>query len=338
VAQSQDSLGVSIFTDVYLSWFPHSSKVSRLPYIVNYTGTNRTNINFAAASLHYQRNHFRTNLGLMTGNYAKTNLSSEDKWARNIYEANIGYRFTSDKEVWLDVGVLPSHIGFESVPSKNNWAATRSLVADLSPYYETGMRLSYRPNKQWYFSIMALNGWQRITAPLADFGKSWGMQISYEPLSGLLINSSSFIGKVTTEKKDITTRIYSNLFATYKISPRLSVMGGWDWGIQENRTKQWNTLLLNSRYALFKNLFTNLRYEYVSDPRSIFRPDLTNNVGNKVNMTSFNIDFIPVKVAMLRVEVNYAFSPSSIFPSADFNNKNQLSFYLIASINMDYSK
>jgi hypothetical protein len=36
---------------------------------------------------------------------------------------------------------MPSHIGFESVISADCWTLTRSLLAENSPYYETGMRL-----------------------------------------------------------------------------------------------------------------------------------------------------------------------------------------------------
>jgi hypothetical protein len=305
--------------------------------VVNYSKTNAVDLNFLSASLHYRNNFFRTSMGLMTGSYAKNNLAAEDKWARNIYEANVGFHFTNDEEIWLDAGILPSHIGFESVPASKNWSGTRSLVADLSPYYETGLRLSYRPNKSWYLAILALNGWQRITTTLNDFGKSWGMHISFNPKPNWQINSGSFIGQIPVGNK-VTTRIYSNLYSTLQLNPRMWVMAGWDWGIQENNTKQWNDILINYKYALiYEKLLANIRYEYLSDPTSLLLPG-NKDLKHKVNMTSINIDVRPVKNFTLRSEVNYSFSRYAIFPLKEQLTTSQWSFFLIASVNLEFIK
>lgn len=58
---------------------------------------------------------------------------------------------------------MPSHIGFESAIGKDCWNLTRSILADNSPYYETGIKLGYTSkNEKLYLAGMYLNGWQRI--------------------------------------------------------------------------------------------------------------------------------------------------------------------------------
>ena len=335
--QKKDSLHVALFSDVYLSATPSLSEAERAHYVANYHRFNKPEFNFSAATFHYTSNHFRTSLGLMAGTYTDRNMLSEEPSARNIYEASIGYRFTSDEDIWLDVGVLPSHIGFESVPAQKNWSGSRSLVADLSPYYETGLRLSYRPNESWYFSILALNGWQRITVPLERFGESWGMQVTWQPEPNWLINSSSFIGRVPSSKEG-TTRMYSNLYTTLQLNPRMWVMAGWDWGMQDNRLVQWNDLLLQYRYAFaYNKFFGNFRYEYLSDPSSIFRPDLA-GIKNRVHLTSLNFDYLLLRKCMLRAEMNYQISPDKIFNTGKVNDDRLLSFLLVASVQLDYIK
>jgi hypothetical protein len=273
----------------------------------------------------------------MTGSYVNRNMAQEDTWARNIYEANIGYRFTADEDIWLDIGVLPSHIGFESIPAHSNWSASRSLVAELSPYYETGLRLSYRPNSNWYFSIMSLNGWQRITAPLKHLGESWGMQISVQPKKNWLINTSSFIGKVSSSTQE-TTRIYSNIYSSIEFHPGMWFMAGWDWGMQDNSKNQWNDLMIQYRYAIAKNIFFgNLRYEYLSDPQSVFRPDLI-GANHRIHLGSLNFDYLPIKQCLLRAEVNYQLSSDKIFKTNQSPVDHQLAFLLIASIKLDYAR
>ena len=42
--------------------------------------------------------------------------------------------------MWIDAGIFFSHIGSESWISRDNPTNTRSLAADFTPYYETGIR------------------------------------------------------------------------------------------------------------------------------------------------------------------------------------------------------
>jgi hypothetical protein len=79
----------------------------------------------------------------MIGNYAQYNLLTEPTWAQFIYEANVGFKISRKQNVWLDAGIMPSHIGFESAVSADCWTLTRSILAENSPYYETGVKISY---------------------------------------------------------------------------------------------------------------------------------------------------------------------------------------------------
>ena len=69
----------------------------------------------------------------------------------------------------ITAGIFTSHIGFESAVSKDCWTLTRSILADNSPYYESGARLTYTSNNnKWLISALALNGWQRIQRPAGN--------------------------------------------------------------------------------------------------------------------------------------------------------------------------
>jgi hypothetical protein len=163
------------------------------------------------------------------------------------------------------------------------------------------------------------------------------MQISWQPEPNWLINTSSFIGRVPTENEP-STRIYSNLFTTLQLNPRMWMMGGWDWGIQGNQSLQWNDLLFQYRYAVIQNrFFGNLRYEYLSDPQSVFKLSSA-GLKNQIHLASFNVDYIPVRQCMLRAEVGYQFSPNKIFNMGDLYEDRMLSFLLIASVQLDYIK
>jgi hypothetical protein len=47
------------------------------------------------------------------------------------------------KTLWLDAGIFGSHMGFESALSIDNPTLTKSFVAENSPYYWSGAKLTY---------------------------------------------------------------------------------------------------------------------------------------------------------------------------------------------------
>ncbi len=338
LAQEKDSLHLSFFFDGYASWIPSSGQSVRPAYIVNYARLNTVGINFLSANVHYRSKNFRTTMGVMAGDYARQNLVLEEPFARNIYEANMGFKLTSGENIWLDVGVMPSHIGIESVPGQKNINATRNIISDITPYYETGIRMSYLPNEEWYFAVLALNGWQRITAPLNALGNNWGLQISYRPTPHFLINSSSFIGDVQGYDLIGKKRIYSNLYSSIELNPRMSFTLGWDWGMQGGRSYQWNDWLFLCRYVVKHNkLYMASRYELLSDPKGFFQANHASSKA-KYQMTSLNIDFLPFHSLMLRTELNYLFANRMIDQNNSIADLRQLTLFFILSAQLDYKK
>jgi hypothetical protein len=61
-----------------------------------------------------------------------------------IQEAFIGYKLSPT--LWVDGGVFFAHTGLEGWISRDNLAYTRSMVADFSPYYEAGVKLTWTPS------------------------------------------------------------------------------------------------------------------------------------------------------------------------------------------------
>lgn len=343
-SQQTDSISLQLFIEGYASSVPNKPFTNnRSGFHYNYTKTNTASINLALARVHYSTGRFRTNFGLMVGDYPTANLAAEEPWARNIYEANAGYKLSKQKELWFDVGVIPSHIGSETAIGKDNWAATRSITADNSPYYETGARLSYQANSKWNFSILALTGWQRITIPVNQKWPAWGTQITFTPSPNLTINSSTFLGNINrgTENK---TRFYSNLYSNIMLTKKASLNLGWDIGVQETDTYStnfvWNGLIAAFRYQLKPNKWSMaIRYERFIDKKNLLFT-LPEDIYHEFNVhhASSNLDFQPVKNLLLRTEVNFQQSPYPIFRKGTQLTNSQFSAFFICSYNFQYSK
>lgn len=344
-SQKKDSLSLQLFAEAYASFIPNKPLNNQRPaYHYNYTRANKVGLNLALAKIHYSAARFRTNLALMAGDYPKANLVAEEKWARNIYEANIGVKLLSKKELWIDVGVLPSHIGTETAIGKDNPAATRSILADNSPYYETGARVSYQPNNKWNFALFALTGWQRITVPANQNSPGVGTQITYTHSPKISFNSSTYAGKIFNGSRNVT-RLYHNLYSIISLNEKTGLTLAWDIGLQENgairvQTKIWNGLLASLRYKIKPGKWNAaVRYErFIDNQNVLFLPPSNGSGRFNIHHGSVNLDWQPVNNLLLRAEANFQQSPDALFLKDNALVKQQFSAFLMASYSFQYSK
>lgn len=345
IAQHKDSFAVQLFTELYASSVPNQPFNKLRPvFQYNYTKANNAGVNMALARVHYSTQRFRTNFGLMAGDYATANLAAEAPWARAFFEVNAGIKLSNKKELWLDAGLMPSHIGFESAIGRDNWAATRSIVADNSPYYETGLRFSFQPNAKWYMAALALTGWQRITFAQEKKHPSFGTQITFKPSSKFSINHSSFAGKAPYSFASVN-RYYSNLHTTIQLHKNLAMFICWDIGIEYKpnafrKNATWNAWNAQVQYKLFGSKWQfNARYERFIDRNTILF-ELPEQIYHQFNVhhTSINIDRLLGKGFLLRAEANYQSSPYPIFRKDTRLTYRQFSAFLITSYNFQYSK
>ena len=187
------NFSVSGYAEPYYGYDLHEPADGNRPgfvYAHNRHNEFNLNIGFIKATVNAQR--FRGNFAIMAGTYTNANLSAEPSTLRNLYEANAGIKISKKHDLWVDAGIFGSHIGFESAVGKDCWTLTRSMMAENSPYFESGAKLSYTsPSGQWFLSALALNGWQRIQRVSGNSLISGGTQIQFKPNSNITLNSST---------------------------------------------------------------------------------------------------------------------------------------------------
>jgi hypothetical protein len=160
----------------------------------------------------------------------EANYAAEPQLFRNIYEAYAGVGL--GRSTWLDAGILPSHIGFESALTPANRSWSRSLIAENSPYYEAGVRLTLQPTQQLTVALLALNGWQNIRE--TNDGKAVGLQVAYRPTELLLLNYSNYIGdEAPSGSDDAALRFFHDVYAQLAVSDRVGITAAFDIGSQQ---------------------------------------------------------------------------------------------------------
>lgn len=98
--------------------------------MVSYDKNNDLSLNLAFIKGSYATHNARANLAFAAGSYVRANYAAEPEILRHLYEANAGIKLAGKNNLWLDVGVFPSHIGFESPVRRDNWTLTRGIGAD----------------------------------------------------------------------------------------------------------------------------------------------------------------------------------------------------------------
>lgn len=324
---SKNSLTISGYAEVYYQYdFNRPADGNRPGFIYSHNRHNEFNLNLGFVKANYTTESVRANLSIGAGTYMNANYAAEPGVLKNVFEANAGIKLSKKKNIWLDAGILPSHIGFESAISKDCGTLTRSLAAENSPYFEAGAKLTYTTdNGKWIVSGMALNGWQRITRVNGNSLMSWGTQLQYKPSDKVLLNYSSFTG---TDKPDSArlSRFFHNLYGIFTLSDKVGLTLGFDIGTEEkipnaNNSNTWYAPVGILKYTINNKWAIAGRVEHYNDRNGVIISTGTPN-GFQTTGYSLNIDYAPMKNVLVRLEGRSFNSKDAVFKKGNTTTKN----------------
>ncbi|MFT4154848.1 porin [Parafilimonas sp.] len=231
---TKNNLTLSGYAEAYYSYdFNKPSLNSKAPFVYSYNRNNEVTVNLAYVKAAYNNDKIRANIALAAGTYVNANYAAEAGVLKNIYEANAGVKIARKANLWVDAGIFASHIGFESARGKDCWTLTRSIVADNSPYYESGAKISYTSsNNKWFLSALYLNGWQHIQRPDYNTTPAGGLQVTFTPSSKVILNYSNFIGNDKPDSARLM-RYYHDFYGIFQLSDIMGVTAGLDVSMQQ---------------------------------------------------------------------------------------------------------
>ena len=315
-------MSLSGFVDVFYAYdfSQPAERDFRQPFLFNHNRHNEVNLNLGLLRLSVEHPKYRANLALQAGTYAEDNYAAEQDLLRHVFEANAGISLNSSNTLWLDAGILGSHIGFESAVSAENPTLTRSLLAENSPYFLTGAKLSYEPSEEWLIAALITNGWQRIRRVRGNSLPSFGSQVTYTRASELVLNWSTLIG---TDDPDATRRMryFNNFYGQFFLSPRITLTAGFDVGFQQQQKNSnaydwWYSPVLITQYRINEQWATAFRAEHYADESQVIISNLSPAEFRATGL-SVNLDYSPVKNVFCRLEGRWLQSDNRIFQEDD---------------------
>ncbi len=336
-AATSNGLTVSGYVEAYYAHDFTAPKTSqeRPGFLYSHKRNREVNLNLAFLKGAYASERVRANLALQVGTYAQYNYAAEQALVKNIFEANAGVKLSKNHDLWLDAGLFASHIGFESAISKDCWTLTRSILAENSPYYLSGAKLTYNTgNGKWTVLGMVTNGWQRVKKLDGYTGPSFTTQVQYRPSSNLTLNWSSFVG---ADRPDSLKqgRFFNNFYAIINPAGRFGVILGFDIGSDRKpvvRTGSdqrvdgggnyvWYSPVVIARYKTSDKSYINGRVEYYDDKNAV----IIGIPGFKTTGYSLGYDYSILPNALFRIEGKVYDSKAPIFESKNGLSRNNTS-------------
>jgi hypothetical protein len=336
---TKSPLTFSGYVEAYYSYdFGNPDNHTRPGFIYSHNKHNEVNLNLGIIKANYSKDNVRGNFALMAGTYAEYNLAAEQGLLKNVYEANVGVKISKNHNLWVDAGIMPAHIGFESAIGKDCMTLTRSILAENSPYYETGVKIGYTSkSEKWYLAAMYLNGWQRIARVEGNQTPAFGTQITYKPSSKIGLNWSTYVGNEQPDT-DRKWRYFNNFYGQFKVSETTNLIAGFDIGAQQTLNGSsdydiWYTPIVVAQYKPTAKIQLAARAEYYQDEKGVIIATGTEN-GFKTYGFSANFDYLAADNMMFRIEARTLNSKDAIFLKN--NNPTDSNVFLTTSLAISF--
>lgn len=309
---SADDLSTGPFTsggliDVYSAHDFNDPPTLVRPYTTQVVHEDQIDINLGMVEAKLATADLRGRLAFQHGTSVTSNYAAEEYlfW-RYIQEATAGVKF-SDK-LWFDGGIYLAHMGFESFNSRDNWNYTRSLVADYSPYYEAGAKLSYQINDALTTQFHVVHGWQNISSGAEPM---YGLQLSYALNPRTQFTYNNCVGHQFGGLRNFHDFIVKRDF-----NEKLSVAAQFDFGTQgrqEDDRAFWHGWALMSRYKFTPAVALGSRVERFFDPHHVVIQTLNGPSFDAVGLSA-NLDVELYPKLVWRNEYRTFLGENVVFP------------------------
>lgn len=308
-ARAEPTIVVDGFVDSYLAHGQPSPDGRARSYTTQALYQDEPYLNLASGGLALNSEFLRARVAAQWGSSVTANYSAEPNEAvQYIQEGFFGYKLSD--EIWLDAGIFLSHIGPEGWLSKDNLAYTRSFIAEFSPYYESGVRLSGNLSDSFSGQLLLVRGWQNISQ---NSPPALGTLLTYNLTTSLALSHSTFLGD------EGGTRVFNDLHLKWKPAADTEVIAAYDIGYQNTAGDPavWSGASAVIRQQLCTGIAASFRAEYFSDHEGIVASSVARGRPFSVTGISAGIEYYPVKQLLLRAEYRPLIASSAIFPRDD---------------------
>ncbi len=270
-ADTTTKIRLNGFVDTYYAYDVTRPADGERRYTTQPVRHDEANVNLAWLGVTVTRPKVRARVALQAGTSVQANYAAEPRAgatsgpevSRFIQEGVVGVKLAD--HLWIDAGIYFSYLGLEGWSSADNPTYTRSLVADYSPYYLSGAKLTWSPTPKLTAQVHLTNGWQNIAEN--NRSKAVGARVDYAVTPALTVSYGNFFGN---ERPTGSTGV---LRSFHQVMAKGTVSSGTQWQAQLDAGRQgradWYGLVAIARHPLTPRVAFTARVERYADPDQV---------------------------------------------------------------------
>ena len=249
---------------------------------------------------------FRVDLGLGQGNdIVQSGVTGS---LANVLQAYATLVAPVGSGLTIDAGKFVTHCCYETIPAKDNFNYSRSLLFSWSvPYYHLGVRASYPVSGTLTLNGYLYNGWNGIEV---NSGKTFGFEAAYAPSSAWSFVVNWLGGPADPDSVSNSYRNIYEVIATFQATEKLTFAANAIYGQDQpfGHVALWKGVAGYAKYTLTDVSAFAVRGETFSDPEG-FMTLLRQNLYE----TTLTYEFKPFTSLILRTEYRYDWSSAVAF-------------------------
>ena len=305
---------------------------------------NEFNVNLAFVETKLDAPRVRGRLALQAGTSVHSNYAGEPTngsvsgplLARYIQEAYAGVKLADN--VWVDGGIFFSHMGMESWASRDNPTYTRSLVAEYSPYYSSGAKITWAASSRLTAQLDVVNGWQNISEN--NSGKGAGIRLDLAPSSTTTLSYYNFLSDEAGNRLRTFNGVGGKL-----VSGKLTLLGQFDLGTQgkspsDGGSASWYGFTAIARAQVTSTVALSGRVERYDDEDQVIiatgaQADGTPNGAFRANGGSIGLDVQQGRL-LWRTELRGFSNKSAVFPDGTSGAPKKGDAFVVSSLAVSF--
>ena len=314
------SVAFGAFMDTYFAWDFGQPETLDRPFTTQPARHDEFNVNLAFLEARLTGETVRGRVALQAGTSVQANYAGEptvgavsgSTLARTIQEAWAGVRISP--KLWVDAGVYASPIGWEGFISWDNPTYTRSLLADYTPYFVTGAKVTWAATPRVTAQFQVVNGWGIISENNPD--KSLIARVDWQVSPSVGLAFDTYVGNEQPDSLAARTRYYNQLLAHATVGHGWEFWGTFDLGVQavpEGAEQTWYGGVIIGRKALSGKVHVVGRIEGHSDAEQVLILTGTPN-GFETLGGSIGVDVQPQEYLKWRTELRGYTSSDAVWP------------------------
>lgn len=333
-------VSVGAFIDTYYAYDVDRPRDFDRAFTTQPARRDQFNVNLAFIEAKISGPRYRGRFAVQFGNSVQENYVTEPRLgvvsgpsvSQYVQEATIGYQLA--KTLWIDGGIYSAHTGFEGWISRDNLTYTRSLVADYSPYYEAGVKLTWTPSAALTAQLHVLNGWQDISN--YNTPQAFGARIDYTVSPAVTLSYDNFVGNMAPDSVRERERLYNDFIAQFNPTSTWQLAAVFDIGIQGRSastggTADWYGATAIAKYHVSSEVAVVGRLERYADPSQVV---VATGVpaAFKTSGGSLGVDVSPVPRLLWRTEVRGYDSDGAVWPEHRPGSHSRTDAFAVSSL------